>query len=277
MPNCYATLSEVKNELGLTDTDATRDAIILQMIEDASRDADQYCRRFFYVKSATQYYDVCDPCRVIIDDTLSISTLTTDSECDGTFDGETWTQGDTADYTLWPYNEWPKLWIQPVKQPRYYFQSGRKYVKAVGLFGYGDGLSATPYKSTGLTGTLSDASDTTITASASAASVIYPGNTLLIESEQVFVTDVATTTITVERGVNGTTAAAHAAATMYVYKYPRDVARWVIGKAKELYLSRASGDYQSEMIGQYQYQRAGVNVSAARMDELLGKYVRLIA
>lgn len=277
MPNCYATLAEVKAELGMTDTDASRDAILLQMLEDASRDADQYCRRHFYVKSDTRYFGVDDPCRVMVDDLLSVTTLTTDSEGDGTFDGETWTQGDGGDFLLWPYNAWPKLWIEPVKVPRYSFARSNRYVKIVGLFGHGDGESATPYKSVGLTGTLADASDITITASAAADASVYAGQTLLIESEQVFVAAVSGTTITVERGANGTTAAAHASAAMYAYRYPREVSRWVACRAKELYLSRDSGDYQSETIGQYQYTRAGANLSAMRKDELLGAYVRLVA
>ena len=47
--------------------------------------------------------------------------------------------------------------------------------------------------------------------------------TILVESEQMFVTAVATNTLTVKRGVNGTTAATHAtskAVTAYEYPFP---------------------------------------------------------
>lgn len=277
MPNLYATLADIKNELGETSTDATRDAILIGMIEDASRQVDQYCLRHFYVRIATKYLDVVEPRNVQIDDCLSISALTTDSEGDGTFDGETFTQGETGDYVLWPDDAWPKLAIVPAVDPTYSFTRRARYIKAVGLWGYGDGASATPYTSTGLTGTLSDASDTTITASADASSTIYAGHTLLIESEQVYVTAVATTTITVERGINGTTAAAHTTAAMSRYKYPREVTRYVIECAKDLYIMRKTGDFQMEMIGQYQYQRAGSKMTEYRTGELLGKYVRLVA
>lgn len=277
MPNSYATLADIKNELGETSTDATRDAILLRMLERASREADQYCLRHFFVASATRYFDVVDPCRVIIDDCLSISALTSDSEGDGTFDGTTFTHGDEGDYVFWPYNEWPKLILVPAASPDYYFCRGEKTLKAVGTWGYGDGGSATPYRSSGLTGTVATTTGTTLTASADASATIYAGQTILVESEQMYVTAVSTTSITVERGVNGTTAAAHSAAAIYIYKYPLEVETYVLESAKDSYLSRKIGDFQMEMIGQYQYQRAGAKMTEYRTDELLGKYRRLVA
>lgn len=277
MPNLYTTLNDIKNELGETSTDATRDAILLALIEDMSRKADQFCARHFYVRSVTKYFDVVDPCNVQIDDCLSISALTGDSEGDGTFDGVTYTQGETGDYLLWPDDDWPKLAIVPAISPDYSFSRRARYLKAVGLWGYGDGESATPYRASGLTGTLSDATDTSLTASADSDEVIKPGHTILIESEQVYVSAVSDTTITVERGVNGTTAAAHSAKALYIYKYPREVSRWVLDMAKDGYLNRDKGEMQAETIGQYQYQRRGANMTELVTDSMLAKYQRLVA
>lgn len=273
MPNLYANLGDIKAELGITAT--TSDSILLLALEDASREVDAYCNRHFYVKTATKYFGVANPSRVLIDDCLSVTTLTTDSEGDGTFDGETWTQGDTEDFILWPYNDFPKLWIETGPESDYAFACDDRYIKIVGLWGYGDGQSATPYRASGLTGTLSDASDTTITASADASAIIYAGQTLLIESEQVYVSSVSTTTLTVERGVNGTTAAAHTAAAMNIYKYPSPVARWTRDRAKELYVVKPG--FQMEMIGQYQYQIASQNQSIYRKDDALGPFQRMVA
>lgn len=277
MPNLYATLTEVKNELGETTTDATRDAILLAFIEDMSRNVDAVCERHFYVRNATKYIDVIDPCRVIIDDCLSLSALNGDSEGDGSFDGTTYTEGDLYDFVLWPDDSWPKMMITPSISPDNAFSCRKRFLKAVGIWGYGDGESATPYRSTGLTGTVADASATTLTASADASATIYPGNTLLVESEQMFVSAVSTTSLTVERGVNGTTAAAHAAKSVSVYRYPREISKWVRDKVKEEYLHRDSGDVQMEMIGQYQIQRRGANVAQFINDSLLSKYQRLTA
>lgn len=277
MPNCYATLSDIKNELGETSADATRDSILLDMLERVSREADQYCARHFYAQSATRYFDVIDPCRVIIDDCLSISALTGDSEGDGTFDGTIYTQGDEGDYILWPYNDWPKLMLRPAAAPDYFFSRGARQLKAIGIWGYGDGQSAIPYRSSGLTGTVATTTGTTLTASADASTSIYAGQTILVESEQMYVSAVSTTSLTVERGVNGTAAATHSAGTVYIYKYPSEVKTYVLETAKDLYLMRKSGDFQMEMIGQYQYQRAGAKMTEYRTDELLGKYRRLVA
>jgi len=277
VPNAYATLADIKNELGETSTDATRDAILLRMLERASREADQYCLRHFFVMSATRYFDVVDTCKLFIDDCLSLSALTSDSEGDGTFDGTTFTQGDEGDYVFWPYNEWPKLALMPASIPDYFFCRGEKILKAVGLWGYGDGGSATPYRSSGLTGTVATTTGTTLTASADASAVVYPGQTILIGTEQMYVSAVSTTSITVERGVNGTTAAAQNAAAFYIYKYPLEVETYVLECAKDAYLTRKLGDMQMEMIGQYQYQRAGAKLTEYRTDELLGKYRRMVA
>lgn len=277
MPNCYATLADIKNELGETSADATRDAILIRMLERASREADQYCLRHFFVLSATRYFDVVDARKIFIDDCLSLSALTSDSEGDGTFDGTTFTQGDEGDYVFWPYNEWPKLAIVPAANPDYSFSRGEKALKAVGSWGYGNGESATPYRSSGLTGTVATTTGTTLTASADASAAIYPGQTILAGTEQMYVSAVSGTSITVERGTNGTTAAAQSAAVIYVYKYPLEVETYVLECAKDAYLTRKLGDFQMEMIGQYQYQRAGAKLTEYRTDELLGKYRRMVA
>lgn len=67
-----------------------------------------------------------------------------------------------------------------------------------------------------------NASVTSITASASAP--VDVGETIVIGSEQLYISAVSGTTITVERGVNGTTAASHSANdVIYRRRYPRPV------------------------------------------------------
>ena len=55
-----------------------------------------------------------------------------------------------------------------------------------------------------------------------ASPTVKPLQTILIDSEQLFVTEVSGTTVTVKRGVNGTTAATHlnaAAVTAFEYNH----------------------------------------------------------
>jgi hypothetical protein len=78
-------------------------------------------------------------------------------------------------------------------------------------------------ESLGITGTHSGTTDTTLTISAASAEV-SPGRILLIGSELVAVQAKLTSlTYTVERGINGTTAAAHASAAVYAQRVPDDV------------------------------------------------------
>ena len=61
----------------------------------------------------------------------------------------------------------------------------------------------------GITATVADDSSETITVSADGS--ILPGMEITVESEDLYVTDTATGSVTATRGVNGTTAAAHSA------------------------------------------------------------------
>ena len=69
-----------------------------------------------------------------------------------------------------------------------------------------------------------------------------PGDTLLIESEQLYVTAVSGNNLTAERGVNGTTAATHADDTAISrFVYPKQLVEAVVMQASRLWTRRASG------------------------------------
>ena len=64
---------------------------------------------------------------------------------------------------------------------------------------------------------------------------VEAGHTLLVDSEQLFVRRYSGSTLTVDRGVNGTVAAAHAAGSAIdVYEYPGPVAEATIILAARL-------------------------------------------
>lgn len=259
--NLYTTLDAVKRAAGATGT--SRDTLWMEKILAASRRIDLFTGRAFSVVEATRYFDGACRAEVYVDDYLAISALTTDSELDGTFDGETWVQN--TDWVARPYNTWPKFAIELHPAGDYSFFGARRYLKAVGSWGYGDGLRSSPWDLLSVTGTLADASDTSLTLSAAAD--VEAGMTLKIESEQVYVSAVTTTTATVTRGVNGTTAAAHAAAAIYVGRYPAVVTRACNSLAIGMMARDKHSGYTSEQIGAYRYTLA----NDAQEDDFLAR------
>lgn len=121
-----------------TVTDVGEDAILEAVVEATSRLIDGYCGRFFWLDSAdaTRYYTAGWPDLLITDDIVSITTLSTDSDGDGTYE-DTWT---TADWEFEPYNAalegYPYTCLRTKPNGDYDFPSMRKGVKIEGKFGW---------------------------------------------------------------------------------------------------------------------------------------------
>lgn len=217
--NILARLPDVKADVaGLTGT--TLDETYLRAMEAASREIEGRCGRRFYSQVATHYYDGNGKSSLLLptfDDLISVTTLKVDDDGDGTYE---LTLAADTDYWLWPDNSTPKrrIDINPESTQLAVFPRGRRRVQLVGKFGYSDEAIATA-----LTGTVATTTGTTLTASADASVTVYPGDTIYVEDEQMYVSAVSTTSITVERGVNGTTAATHSAKTISVRRYPRPI------------------------------------------------------
>lgn len=236
----YATVEALKARLKIDDTNVVDDTQLLQALRAVSERIDAACHRHFAVRQATHYYSARPGIgtRLAVDDLLSITTLGLDQTGDGAYEATL----TTSDYLLWPYDEdkWPKLAIELDGRTGTYgsFPAGQKAVQIVGMWGYGDGQSATPYYDSGITVVVATAAATTITLSLK--DVLEVGQTILVGSEQMFVTAVGkplATNATVIRGINGTTAAEHAIATAaYIYSYPDRVREGCILQAMRLYL-----------------------------------------
>lgn len=98
--NGYCTLAEVKSALRISDS--ADDSLLEKAIEGASRRIDGYTGRFFYQQTATiQLYARDIYALQLQNDLVSITTLKTDDEGDGTFN-TTWTAN--TDYQLQPLN-----------------------------------------------------------------------------------------------------------------------------------------------------------------------------
>lgn len=101
--NGYTTLAKVKAITGIISTDAADDAVIEDMITQASRLIDDITRRTFYARTETHLYD-CPRDRwlwIDDDDLLTVTKLT---------NGDT-VEITTANYLLFPSNTTPKYGI----------------------------------------------------------------------------------------------------------------------------------------------------------------------
>ena len=268
MFGCYASIGDLKGLLGITST--TDDTVMRKILESASRSIDNYCSRTFVTQTATKYFD--GAYTLWVPDLLSITTLKTDEDGDATLENTL----ATTDYILYgggiedSLNKLPYTRIEISEDSDYgSFASGiRKGVEIVGIWGYGDGISATPY-----------ITDTTITedltAGESAVDVtsvtnLSAGNTILIGSEQYYIYSIATLTLTVEAGVNGTTEATHSSgATINIYQYPSDIRQACIDLSVALYQNRAKQGLQSERLGDYSYTVLGTSLGKSMIETIL--------
>jgi hypothetical protein len=268
----YADLKTLKSEpyLGIKE-EKGYDAALRGFLEDASEEIDIYCRRHFECWEGAKYADGQDKELFLPDDLLSIATIKLDLDGDDTYE----TTMAATDYYQYPYNGYPIEILKAAPSSSYGgFASGvLKGVEITGVWGYGDGKSATPYKTSGGTGTVADGTSTTLTLSA--ADLVIPGQTIRCESEQMYVEDVMGTSATVERGVNGTTGASHTGKAVYIYRYPSQITQACLIQAVKAY-KRASAAYEdydsSPEMGQARVAK-GLDTDAKRKIEQFVKYL----
>ncbi|MFA4973645.1 MAG: hypothetical protein WC683_13625 [bacterium] len=236
MANAYVNLTNFKARVSVTST--TDDTQMKLLIEAVSRIIDRYCNRHFHTKSEIRYFDGDGADNLVVPDILSITKV----EMDDDQDGLTWEvelDTTTPDYMLQPYNEYPKWRLQMHSQSDYSaITRGVKTMKITGIWGYGDGQSATPYAASGAvvnTGGITDSATTHALATGKGA-LFSVGDTIHIGAEQLYVTGVSSDTLTFERGKNGTAAAAHIAAdVIYIYLYPEPVREACLVQAGRLW------------------------------------------
>lgn len=221
MKNLYADMAMfgrmIENNATLDAADA---AEIERLLETASRRIDEICRRHFYALTATRYFDGNGKSDLWIPDLLSVTTLKLDEDGDRTYE---LTLAAATDYYRARANyededALPKtmLRLDGINGQRSTFAALRRLVEIVGRWGY---TQATELVSG--TCTLADATTTALTTSAS--DVLVVGQTIKVEAEDVYVTGGSLTSWTVDRALNGTTAAGHTAQPMNRYVYVPEV------------------------------------------------------
>lgn len=206
----YSTVTDVKNSCAPDTSSTTDDAIILSMVREASRIINDKTRRWFspVVKTINHdaLKDIADGVLLVLEkDCLSITSITNgDATTVSASEYVTEPRNDTPYWAIRLKNSSSKYWT--------YSTDPENAIAVAAIWGYHDNYTDAWVAA----GTIADgaginASVTTYTASANHG--IKAGNLLKIESEFLYASAVSSNTITVVRGVNGSTAATHATAT----------------------------------------------------------------
>ena len=228
MANVYADLGAVKSVSALNVPDGAHDARLLALLEAASRWIDGYCGRDFAAVVAERQFDGKGGSRLFLPDVISVSRVRT------RITGGEWTEWPADAYHLYPLDAAPTSpGGHPYTQLAVADGSGRRFsigtaaVSINGVWGYGSAREDSGLRIAAGAALTADAAEM-ITTPASAA--LAAGHTIRIGDEDLYVaaaavdTDAGTTTLAVKRGVNGSTAATHAAASgIMAYRYPAAV------------------------------------------------------
>lgn len=233
--NGYARLSDLKTALNITGTE--NDTALVRLSEDVSRALDNETDRIFYSEIATHYFNAQGEDYLNLDrDLLSLTSL--DVDVYGTAVYATNLTG--AMYWLHPDNRTPysRVYINPSAAglPLSWFPDSRRSIRISGMWGYSN--------DTELTGTTAaeaiDTSETGIDVSSGA--LISQGETIVIDSEQMYVSSISTNTLTVVRAINGTTAATHLTAVpVYRRRYDGPIERAAILQVTRIYRDQQTG------------------------------------
>ncbi len=227
MPYSYVSRDNLK--LSLVDTASTDDAIYRRVLEGVSQAIDNWTNRTYRIYLATMYYTADDD-ELNINDLISITTLKTDPNNNRTY-GTTFA---ITDYDLLDYNApnerapYTKLALAPTGTN--YFPTNKRGVQIAGKFGYFEDLETIA----SLLAEDLDISETGVDVTAGTDFDVL--DTILINDEQMYITAISTNTLTVERGVNGTTKATHSnGATIYRYRYPGPIVEACIIQAARIF------------------------------------------
>ncbi len=245
MTNAYVTLDTLKSTGVLNITGAGDDARLLGLIEAVSRTIDRYSNRYFYAYNASRVFDGDGATTLLVDDLISVDAdgLKTDDDKDRTFE-KTWA---ATDYLLLPSNADPANSGNPQSRPytridvdvdagtKSEFVKGARTIQITGQWGWWRHLA----RATETADAVADATTTSV--SVSARTDVEAGRTILVDSEQMYVQSYSTNTLTVVRGVNGTTAASHAGGTAIdIYEYPGPIVEAAIIQTARLWRRRDS-------------------------------------
>jgi hypothetical protein len=166
---------------------------------------------------------------------LSATTITSYKQTART-ESETLAEGTSNDYLLMPYNFSPKTILKLNADTSKGFYSGQKTLAIAGSWGY----TSDTEEITDLNGAVSSTTATTV--AVTSATGLSPAETILVGSEQMYITSISSNNLTVERGVNGTTAATHSDEdAVKSFIYPSEVVQACLDLSKVTFRNRDLG------------------------------------
>lgn len=246
MAHVYATLADLKNYItdgGSSSLGTTNDTLLLAVLESVSAVIDDRCERSafgsgFGPRTGTNKYDGRSTNKLRLRDDL----LTVTSVLLRDYTASSGTQAPVADTDYYLLNAEATYSPGPYRTMLLHLQGipifgyGFRVTEIAGTWGY-QNVTVT------LTATTSAISTTTTTSvTVSAGTEFSAGQTLLSGTEQMYVSAVSGTTLTVVRGANGSTAATHgAAAAVAKYVYPGPVREVCLRLALRRWKARDAG------------------------------------
>jgi len=240
--NTYATLAEYKSFVMSrgqpTNTDATDDAVIDSLLEQASRYIDGKTSRWFYPRIETRYLSIPNYPYVERELDFDADVLEVVSFLNG--DGSSIA---ASEYNLWPANEFPKFGLRIKQSSNFqWLTDDSEYENVLPLkavYGYHSNYTNEAWTSAGTLGaSISDT--TTLAFTMTAGHSLAVGNIVRIDNEIFIIGTVATNTITpLKRGDNGSTAATHSNGTaVYVWNPMDDCKNATLEIATQAYKRR---------------------------------------
>ena len=242
MTNAYASLESIQASAVLNITTTAYNTRLRELLERVSRLIDRYCNRHFYVLVATRTFDGDGGTELEVPDLIAVTSLKTDDNKDRTFE-TTWA---ATDYLLYPINAEPtNAWGRPYSRvlvdsdagSQDAFPAGRKMVQIDGKWGYRE---VTEDSGADINeGGAFSAADTTLTVTEGPKFQV--GETILIGSEQLYITSISTNNLTVKRGVNGTTAVSHPDLTdISTFRHPPEVVEACLVQVSRMWQRRTA-------------------------------------
>ncbi len=237
----YGDLTKLKDDSLLKDpaSGTGDDDEMFQLLLAVSDWVDHYCNRRFYPRVQTLEIDGSGGPRLPVPDLVSLASLTEDVDGDDTF-SHPWNDGE---YWLEPYDADPSQhWGRPYTSlrvgksgPKTGFAKGERRFRLNGAWGYRQFKEGSGAVVNGAAVTPASA-----VIAVSDGTQFGVGQTVIIGAEQLLVTGIAEDNLSVSRGLNGTTPAAHADATaVYILRWPASVERAALIQAARIWTRAA--------------------------------------
>ena len=247
----------------VTDWDSD-EAPIVRVLGSASKRIDSYLGRSFGIRTETHTYDIGRGALrndrtfrgygneindypdywssklsgagiILLGDWLATATTVTAYGQTARTTSTVLTEGIGNGFLLEPYNRSPKTLLKLEEDTTASLYGGQQTLTILGEWGWQtDKISLSTIDAI--------SSTTTAAVSVTSGAGTYVGDTIIIDTEQLYVSAVSGNNLTVIRGVNGTTAATHSGgAAYYKWKYADDVTQAALDIARTYWRSRDAG------------------------------------